>query len=363
MASIEAPQKEVSRDFHHPYKPYDIQVDLMNVIYECIEEGKIGILESPTGTGKSLSLICGSLAWLRDYQEKALQGELSTEETPDEPDWVVEHEREEKKKTAIEKKSVLQARLKLIRAKELRQKQRYENGEPTAKRLKTQKDDVKLDLGDDTQFELVDYSSDDNSKQVKTARGPSDEGLSSESQELMEKLGLVFKPSTDEELQPADEVKIFFCSRTHSQLTQFAQELRRVDLPEPQWHGDNGDAEGDQQVGKVVVKHLPLGSRRNLCINPKVSKLGSVRAINEGCLELQQPGTPKDHRCTFLPSKENETLVNDFREHTLAKVRDIEDLGTLGQKIGICPYYASRATIKPSEVSQILYPHERWLNK
>lgn len=38
------------RDFHHPYPPYDIQTDLMNAIYECIDSGKVGIFESPTGT-------------------------------------------------------------------------------------------------------------------------------------------------------------------------------------------------------------------------------------------------------------------------------------------------------------------------
>ena len=39
-----------SIDFHHPYKPYSIQGDFMHTVYEVIEEGKIGILESPTGT-------------------------------------------------------------------------------------------------------------------------------------------------------------------------------------------------------------------------------------------------------------------------------------------------------------------------
>ena len=82
-------------------------------------------------------------------------------------------------------------------------------------------------------------------------------------------------------------------------------------------------------------------------------KLGSAAAINERCLELQQPDTPKDQKCPFVPKKENETLVNEFRDHTLAKIRDIEDLGALGKRIGICPYYATRSTIKPSEVRPI----------
>ena len=129
--------------------------------------------------------------------------------------------------------------------------------------------------------------------------------------------------------------------------------MKRVKLPDVSWAvGKDASGEGGP-VDDVVVKHLPLGSRKNLCINSKVSQLGNLPAINERCLELQQPDTAKDHKCPFIPSKENETLVNDFRDHTLAKIRDIEDLGKLGKKIGICPYYASRATIKSSEVRPI----------
>jgi hypothetical protein len=39
-----------SRKFNFPFTPYPIQTDLMNAIFECIEEGKIGIFESPTGS-------------------------------------------------------------------------------------------------------------------------------------------------------------------------------------------------------------------------------------------------------------------------------------------------------------------------
>lgn len=104
------------------------------------------------------------------------------------------------------------------------------------------------------------------------------------------------------------------------------------------------------------VKHLTLGSRRNLCINPSVTKLGSVTAINERCLELQQASTARDKKCAFLPSKENQALVNDFRDHTLATLRDIEDMGALGKELGICPYYASRSAIKPAEIVTLPYP-------
>ena len=161
---------------------------------------------------------------------------------------------------------------------------------------------------------------------------------------------------------PTDNVKVYFCSRTHSQLAQFVQELRRINLPEVSWAAEKDVSQKGNPEDVVVVKHLSLGSRKNLCINPKVSRLGSAPAINERCLELQQPDASKDHKCPFIPNKENETLVNDFRDHTLAKIRDIEDLGRLGKKIGICPYYASRATIRPSEVRSIERPQSQVAN-
>lgn len=142
-----------------------------------------------------------------------------------------------------------------------------------------------------------------------------------------------------------DGIKIFFCSRTHSQLIQFANEIRRVKIPMV-------DAEGSDSGSKLVeeIKHLSLGSRKNLCINKDVKRLGSTTAINERCLELQK-SKDSSKKCSFIPNKDNETLVHQFRDHALAKIRDIEDLGHLGEKIGICPYYASRAAIKPSEAS------------
>ena len=160
-------------------------------------------------------------------------------------------------------------------------------------------------------------------------------------------------PDDAESMQMGSEVKVFYCSRTHSQISQFVGELRRVKFPLELPDDTTISQPNEKHLLEEEIRHLPLGSRKNLCINTRVSNLGSTTAINERCLELQQKGTPQDHRCTYLPTKENETLVDEFRDYALSKIRDIEDLGDLGKKIGICPYYASRATIKPSEVNHL----------
>ena len=184
---------------------------------------------------------------------------------------------------------------------------------------------------------------------------PPGSGLSMETQALMERLGMSMPQAEEQdELETEDEVKVFFCSRTHSQLSQFANELRRVQIPPVFPPVSKEGIEACKQSEHEVTeepKHLTLGSRKNLCINPKVNKLGNATAINEKCLELQQPGTTAESKCPYLPTKDNEVLMNDFRDHALAKIRDIEDFGVLGKKIGICSYYASRSAIKPTEVS------------
>ena len=340
------------KNFHHPYQPYDIQYEFMTALYECIEDGQVGIFESPTGTGKSLSLICGSLTWLRDHQRRTLENQVGVE-AGDEPEWIVEHARRQKKQAVIEQKKEFETRLARIRAKELRQKQRYEHGDSQAKRIKIDQTQSTADIADEARYVLDHYESDDEHAQQKsTSRATGLEGVSTTSMELMRRLGLVAEPlpGQEDDLVLTDEIKIFYCSRTHAQLSQFANELRRMKISPELELGSARDNSAQDWVIAEEIKHLPLGSRKNLCINSRVLKLGSTTAINERCLELQQPGTAQALKCSFLPNKENETLVNDFRDHTLATIRDIEDLGLLGKRLGICPYYASRSTIKPSEV-------------
>ncbi|XP_051040427.1 regulator of telomere elongation helicase 1 isoform X1 [Phodopus roborovskii] len=72
----------VTVDF--PFQPYPCQQEYMTKVLECLQKKVNGILESPTGTGKTLCLLCTTLAWrehLRDSVSslkiaERVQGEL-----------------------------------------------------------------------------------------------------------------------------------------------------------------------------------------------------------------------------------------------------------------------------------------------
>lgn len=115
--------------FPFPYKPYDIQEQFMKALYSTLDQGKVGIFESPTGTGKSLSLICGALSWLVDYEEKKRQeaaallqeGEasLSVSAAPSsssssasaEPDWITDFVQKKAERDLVSKLKVEEVRM------------------------------------------------------------------------------------------------------------------------------------------------------------------------------------------------------------------------------------------------------------
>jgi len=207
---------------------------------------------------------------------------------------------------------------------------------------------------DENAFELDDYESDTEMAKTSSNHKYGDvEGLSASTVAMLERFkGHALGHKAGEAYDKADnQTKIFYCSRTHSQLSQFAQELQKVNFPSSLPLPSEGDEDQGHEELEEIVKHLSLGSRKQLCINPEVSSLGHTVAINERCMELQQPGTAADKKCRFLPSKDTEDVVSEFRDRALATVQDIEDLGRLGRQLAVCLYYAIRPVAKQSEVS------------
>lgn len=339
-----------SSSFYHPFQPYEIQLQFMRALYKCIEDGNVGIFESPTGTGKSLSLVCGSLTWLRDRAANALEKDLDAVGEPDDPTWLVQSAREERKRSLLYHKKLLEERLSAARLPGVRSvKQTKEAGRPK-KRIKSEQSLTStFSDGSIEQFELEEYDSGSESRHHQRTSSKASE-FSAETQAL---LGKLEPKQQKQELEPGRSTKIIFCSRTHSQLTQLVGELRKVKLSTPIAALEPSTNEMGHDRESTIsepIKHLSLGSRRHLCINPQVSNLGSSLTINEKCLELQRADTLKDRRCPFLPSEANNHLKEEFQDRALASIQDIEELGDLGRELRICPYYGTRSAADYSEV-------------
>lgn len=52
-----------------PFEPYDVQRAYIESVIKALNSGQNALLESPTGTGKTLSLLCSTLAWLQSRKD------------------------------------------------------------------------------------------------------------------------------------------------------------------------------------------------------------------------------------------------------------------------------------------------------
>lgn len=201
-------------DFHHPYTPYKIQEKFMETVYAVLEagNGQVGILESPTGTGKSLSLICASMTWLRHFQRRRFEeGLVLGDDATGEPEWVIEQAKARKRRDLLRQREEMETRLAKVRAKEKAQREKYLN-EPYAKRRRMEDNTDNRMTEAEEQFVLDEYDSDREGK-ASAEKGDISSGLTAETLALMEKLGMNVGPARIEEEELEDEVKVlyFYC--------------------------------------------------------------------------------------------------------------------------------------------------------
>ncbi|KAK6454642.1 ATP-dependent RNA helicase CHL1 [Scheffersomyces xylosifermentans] len=339
--------KNESNRYNHPYKPYQIQLDLMDAIYDTIENGyKVGIFESPTGTGKTLSIICSCMTWLRDYKRNNVFTETgsakdinndsndSFEDSDDEPEWVKQAYINSILSRTKNKMVDYEKYLDEIKADYIHNVQKAEeihtNQRKRTKRI--QKDSVELR---DDDFLPVDYYSD---SEVSSTIDQKNAALGTEINQLLQK---VSGKTDDIEMTNDCPVNIFFSSRTHSQLNQFSHQLRLTSF--------NSSVEGIDER----TKYLALGSRKQLCINDKVKKLSKNDLnLNDACVDLQK----SKEGCDFLPKDYmSSSLTKKLADLSMTEVYDIEELGDLGTELKVCPYYTARRGIEMTEIASLPY--------
>ncbi|TMW51728.1 hypothetical protein DOY81_003220 [Sarcophaga bullata] len=226
-----------------PFEPYEVQRAYMEKVIICLRDSTNGVLESPTGTGKTLSLLCSSLAWL------------------------------------LTKKQEMKANM--------------QKSLPNS--------------GDSKMPELIEQAEMINRSKVKNNWGIP---------------------------------KIIYASRTHSQLTQAMQELKRTSYS--------------------FMRAVVLGSRDQLCIHPDVMReQGNANKIQLCKLRVQT------RTCSFHSRVESRKDDPDFRNPS---IMDIEDLVKVGQKLKMCPYYGSKELVEDADIifmpyNYLLDPSARKANK
>ncbi|XP_060779251.1 ATP-dependent DNA helicase DDX11 isoform X3 [Neoarius graeffei] len=324
--------------FPFPFKPYPIQESFMEALYAVLEQGNVGIFESPTGTGKSLSLICGALTWLRDFEEKKRQeaaellehtvrsravggkdgdGSAVQEEekgssagADGELDWVSEFVQKRAEREMVNK----------LKDEEMKRKRRED-------RLEMIRHNVQL------KYAMKRKNSENNET---------------------EKLLQFSKQDTGSEEGPNEDEEDGFVVADY-ESDEEAKSKNRLD--------DDDDEEDDDLEEEHVTK--------NLCINPEVARLGSVQLINDRCMELQKNKHDKQNKAESEPKRRRGAVkatcsfsgyekMMTMRDEVLASVRDIEQLVQHGRDAHTCPYYSTRLAIPAAQV--VVLPYQSLLH-
>lgn len=305
--------------FHHPYEPYDIQLQLMHEIYDTIDKGKkVGLFESPTGTGKTLSLICSTMTWLRNHKKMDAKPNEQDSDSDSDPEWV---------KESYAKSVVSKYKLDLVRYENQLDKAaiEYENKISRVHKLEAKKMKIQSDENYVPEDYLSDTEINERSIQLKN--------------EVNRLLNRVDNGDKGLDLGLENSTKIYFSSRTHSQLSQFSGQLSLTEF--------------ESSLGDLTerTKYLPMGSRKQLCVHPRISKMNNLESINDACSDLNKNGI----NCEFLCNSRQETIQRQFNEYSHTKIHDVQDLKLLGEHLKICPYYSVRDNLKLSEVISMPY--------
>ena len=274
-----------------PYTPYKVQRDFVRELSKLLAKNKdgeqalsarIGIFESPTGTGKTTSLLCSALAWLTAPPNGSFLDDSSQSTLFDnEPAWIRE---------ARQSVECAPGRESIVKRPKKRQKLQLEEMNASINNL----------------LEMINNNDSDDDKFTR-----------------------IIRPTH----------RVYYCSRTHSQLSQVMGELSRIII----------STNTNESINAVS-----LASRKNLCINDAVRKLGSTERISDRCQELLA-----SDECPYF-NADKEADMQAYAGQTM-QIADIEELVKRGKDMCVCPYYGARERAQMAKV--ITLPYSMILNK
>ncbi|XP_044057768.1 Fanconi anemia group J protein isoform X2 [Siniperca chuatsi] len=371
---------------HFPCKAYPSQLAMMNSIVRGLNYGQHCLLESPTGSGKSLALLCSALGWQQAQMAKLQEGGSLVDdksqsdkncgeykksdvtspcqcmchsktsrttataaaepafvdltgspckETAQPPPPAPEHmplpEEPQPKKQSIASRLSEKFQSSLSSARE-----KDDDFQPDRKRIRTaehkSRKRQRLEQGVIFIDDEPELENEPSGPQSLTTEPNSQAAVMSSSSCSPEPCSQCLCASTkhgvkDKEKDGKKKIpKIFFGTRTHKQITQIAHELKRT-----------------------VYSRVPmtiLSSRDHTCVNLEVAPHSNR---NERCKELLES---KDGRsCRYYHGVQRMRDQNMLqRVHGLHEAWDIEDLVALGKRLRSCSYYAARELMQDASI-------------
>uniref|UniRef100_A0A914DQ70 Helicase ATP-binding domain-containing protein n=1 Tax=Acrobeloides nanus TaxID=290746 RepID=A0A914DQ70_9BILA len=318
MTVLGLDKKPCSYDIKLPsgIKPYSVQKLMIMRVLQSYNNRLNSLIESPTGSGKTLSLLASTCAWLAEQKMKRHQ---SRDECPRHG---IKRNYTQTQSTATNSSDISQNGFKqdvsMI----------SDDGEKIPLRTKTlNRSAMEITLLEDFDEDFVDES------EFKKPLPPMEEVEDFDEEDLSSFTESMLTGEKSDSTSKVPEctceprVVVYYGTRTHKQISQVVKEFAR--LP----YGQDG-----------TLKHTILASREHSCINERIRGIGGDLAAHcRDALNAQK----LEQRCPYKDNMRGYDRSGQMRyfmrKSGAADVWDMEDLvNTLSvSRPQICPYFTS----------------------
>ncbi|XP_031207117.1 Fanconi anemia group J protein isoform X1 [Mastomys coucha] len=348
---------------HFPCKAYPAQLAMMNSIVRGLNSRQHCLLESPTGSGKSLALLCSALAWQQSLSEKPVDEGLNKKpEAPSSCSCACHSKNFTYSDTNLDTSPHFSSPSKPSSRRNGVSSPCQDSPEKNTLAAKlSAKKQASIHRGEDDDFQVEKKRIRplETTQQIRKRhclekdvhhidarlaserRGNPESPVRKTSSSFQNPDGLCSRcccsakqGSTEEPVNTVKKdhggqskrPKIYFGTRTHKQIAQITRELR-----------------------KTAYSGVPmtiLSSRDHTCVHPEV--VGNFNR-KEKCMELLDGKHGKS--CYFyhgVHKISNQQTLQCLQG--MSKAWDIEELVSLGRKLKACPYYTARELIDDAEI-------------